>query len=182
MSNSSHRSLVMSLLMLVVGMVLLAYAAVPLYNLFCKATGYGGTTKVTTVASSKIGQRKVKVHFDANIEPALLWEFAPEQSSVEVITGENVLVFYYAYNYSSQDIIATAVYNITPHKAGKYFNKIQCFCFVEQLLTSGQKVHMPVSFFIDAAFDDDPEMKDVNNITLSYSFFRIRDVEGGLES
>lgn len=174
MPKSDNKKLALSLIMLIIGMSLLAYASVPLYNLFCKVTGYGGTTQIAKNRADHIGNRKLEIRFDANTSPDLPWEFKPEQNSVNVTTGENILVFYFAYNKSSQPIIGTAVYNVTPHKAGKYFNKIQCFCFSEQLLTPNQQVHMPVSFFIDPEFDNDPEMNDVNSITLSYSFFKVK--------
>ena len=173
--NSENQKLASSLVMLIVGMSLLAYASVPLYNLFCKVTGYGGTTQISKNRAETMGNRKLTVRFDANINSDLPWEFQPEQSEITLTTGENVLIFYFAHNKSNNSIIGTAVYNVTPHKAGKYFNKIQCFCFSEQLLTANQQVHMPVSFFIDPAFDKDPEMEDVNTITLSYTFFKIKD-------
>lgn len=174
MNKKENSKLAISLLMLIIGMGLLAYASVPLYNLFCKATGYGGTTKHSSLGSAYKGQRHLNVRFDANIEADMLWDFKPEQLDVNLTTGENVLAFYYAHNRSSEPIIGTAIYNVTPFKAGKYFNKIQCFCFSEQLLTAGQKVHMPVSFFIDPEFDNDPEMADIKSITLSYTFFKVK--------
>jgi cytochrome c oxidase assembly protein subunit 11 len=174
MLKSENKKLALSLVMLIIGMSLLAYSSVPLYNLFCKVTGYGGTTQIAKSRANHVGSRKLEIRFDANTSPELPWEFKPEQKNVQVITGENMLVFYFAHNKALQPIIGTAVYNVTPHKAGKYFNKIQCFCFSEQLLTPNQQVHMPVSFFIDPDFDNDPEMKDVNVITLSYSFFKVK--------
>ncbi len=174
MFKSENTKLALSLIMLITGMALLAYASAPLYNLFCKVTGYGGTTQIAKNGADYIGSRKIEVRFDGNVNPDLPWEFKPEQNSVNITTGENILVFYYAHNKSSQAVTGTAVYNVTPHKAGKYFNKIQCFCFSEQLLAPNQQVHMPVSFFIDPAFDNDQEMKDVNAITLSYSFFKVK--------
>jgi cytochrome c oxidase assembly protein subunit 11 len=174
MNKTDNRNLALALIMLIIGMVMLAYASVPLYNLFCKVTGYGGTTQVTKSGAETKGNRKLKIKFDANVEPNLPWIFKPEQSEVSISTGENTLVFYFAHNKSTTPIIGTAVYNVTPHKAGKYFNKIQCFCFSEQLLTPNQQVHMPVSFFIDPNFDNDLEMKDVNAITLSYTFYKVK--------
>lgn len=170
-----NKNLAASLAMLIVGMCLLAYASVPLYNLFCKVTGYGGTTQQAIKTSTVKGSRAIKVRFDANIDAKLPWAFKPEQNDVTVKTGENILVFYYAQNKTDSSIIGTAVYNVTPYKAGKYFNKIQCFCFSEQLLAANQEMHMPVSFFIDADFDQDPYMRDVNEITLSYTFYRAKE-------
>jgi cytochrome c oxidase assembly protein subunit 11 len=174
MLKSENKKLALSLVMLIIGMSLLAYSSVPLYNLFCKITGYGGTTQIAKSRANHVGSRKLEIRFDANTNPDLPWEFKPEQKNVQIITGENMLIFYFTHNKASQPIIGTAVYNVTPHKAGKYFNKIQCFCFSEQLLMPNQQVHMPVSFFIDPDFDNDPEMKDVNVITLSYSFFKVK--------
>ena len=159
------------------GMLFLTFASVPIYNIFCKVTGIGGTVKEAQTGSTKKGQRKINVRFDSNVEPILKWKFYPKQREVNITTGDNNLVFYEAINVDNKNIVGTAVYNVTPMKAGKYFNKIHCFCFEEQMLEAGKKVLMPVSFFIDADFDNDPEMADVHTITLSYSFFKIRDLE-----
>ena len=123
------------------------------------------------------GSRKIKVEFDANVDKNLQWKFVPKHRSTNVITGENTLIFYESENLSNHDIIGTSIYNVTPLKAGKYFVKVHCFCFEEQLLKAGEKVLMPVSFFIDSAMENDPDMDDVDRITLSYSFFKVRDVE-----
>ena len=147
--KASSASLVKSLILLILGMFLLTFASVPIYNIFCKATGLGGTTREAHAGSIIKGTRKLIVRFDANIEKALMWEFYPKQKEVAIITGENNLVFYEAKNLDKVDIVGTAIYNITPQKAGKYFNKIQCFCFEEQMLESGKQMLMPVSFFID---------------------------------
>ena len=151
--NSSK--LALSIILLVVGMVMLTFASVPLYNLFCKVTGYGGTTQYTAIASTKIGTKLIKVRFDANVDQNLPWAFKSEQNEAIIRVGENNLIFYTAENKTDKAIIGTAVYNVTPHKAAIYFNKIQCFCFEEQLLKPKQKMIMPVSFFIDAAIEDD---------------------------
>jgi cytochrome c oxidase assembly protein subunit 11 len=155
-------------------MSLLAYASVPIYSLFCKVTGFGGTPKIGYLSSSKIGNRELLIKFDANVDSKLPWQFKPEQNEIKLITGQNVLVFYRAKNLSKEPIVGTAVYNITPEKVAKYFNKIQCFCFEEQLLKAGEEVSMPVTFFIDSELDNDPSVKDVKMITLSYSFYRAR--------
>lgn len=175
--KNSNRQMTLSITMLFLSMLLLSFAAVPIYNLFCKATGFGGTTqRVSQYNKSRIGSNKLDVYFDANIDPNLPWRFIPKHRKIEVITGQNNLVFYEAENLSNKDIIGTAIYNVTPLKAGKYFVKIHCFCFEEQLLKAGQKLLMPVSFYIDPDFDHDEEMLDVTSITLSYSFFKTREL------
>ena len=167
--NSSK--LALSIMLMVVGMVMLTFASVPLYNLFCKFTGYGGTVKFAPSASNRIGSKLIKIRFDANVDQELPWSFKSEQEEAVVRVGENNLVFYEAENNSDQLIIGTAVYNVTPHKAAAYFNKIQCFCFEEQALKPKQKMLMPVSFFIDSEIENDPSLKDVDTITLSYTFY-----------
>ena len=167
--SSSKRA--WSIILLVVGMLMLTFASVPLYNLFCKVTGYGGTTRYTAIASSRVGTKLIKVRFDANVDKNLPWDFKAEQNEVIVKVGENNLIFYTAENKTDKPIIGTAVYNVTPHKAAIYFNKIQCFCFEEQLLKAKQKMIMPVSFFIDTDIENDPNLQDVDTITLSYTFY-----------
>lgn len=156
-------------------MTMLTFAAVPIYNLFCKVTGYGGTTKYTSIASTRVGSKIMKIRFDANVASNLPWSFKAEQNEAIIKVGENNLVFYSAENKTDKAIIGTAIYNVTPHKAGAYFNKIQCFCFEEQLLKPNQKMIMPVSFFIDPAIEDDKNLQDVDTITLSYTFYPIRE-------
>ena len=175
--KTSNKNMALSIVALFMSMLLLSFASVPIYNLFCKVTGFGGTTQ-RAKAYIKVdkGSRKIKVEFDANVDQKLPWRFIPKHRSTNVITGENTLIFYESENISDRDIIGTSVYNVTPLKAGKYFVKIHCFCFEEQLLKAGQKVLMPVSFFIDPEIENDPEMDDVDRITLSYSFFKVRDV------
>lgn len=167
----------LSIVLLVVSMILFSFASVPIYNLFCKATGFGGTTKrdEAFIKPTK-GLKKLVVEFDANVDKNLPWKFIPKHRRVEVITGETVLVFYESENLSKKDIIGTSVYNVTPDKAGKYFVKVHCFCFEEQLLKAGQKMLMPVSFYLDPKLEKDPEMQDVEQITLSYSFFKVREL------
>ncbi len=169
----NNKNLAISIVCAIFGMVLLAYASAPLYNLFCKVTGYGGTVKVVKHSASKIGNRQIKVSFDANISKELGWVFKPLQKNVKVKTGENAVIFYYAKNTSNRAITGTAVYNVTPYKAGQYFNKIQCFCFQEQILEPGQEMDMPVSFFIDPELETDKNLKDLSEITLSYSFYPV---------
>lgn len=155
-------------------MLMLAYASVPLYRLFCQVTGFGGTTQrvaSTTQPVVRTNERAMVISFDANADPQLPWEFTPLERSVTVRVGENRLVAFRAKNLSARPTRGTATYNVTPHAVGKYFNKIQCFCFEEQRLAGNQSANLPVSFFLDPAMLDDPETRDVTNITLSYSFF-----------
>jgi cytochrome c oxidase assembly protein subunit 11 len=165
----------LSIILLIIGMVMLTFASVPLYNLFCKVTGYGGTTQYSAKASTRVGTKQLKVRFDANVDGALPWVFKSEQNEVTITVGQNNLVFYTAENKTDKPIIGTAVYNVTPHKAAKYFNKIQCFCFEEQLLKSRQKMIMPVSFFIDPEMENDINLQDVDTITLSYTFYEVKE-------
>jgi cytochrome c oxidase assembly protein subunit 11 len=158
----------------VIGMVCLSYASVPLYSLFCKVTGWGGTTQRVIEPSHVIGSREITVNFNANTDGALAWNFKPEQRSMRLKTGENKLAFFSAENLANEEITGTATFNVTPEKAGIYFNKVQCFCFTNQPLKAKEKMTLPVSFFIDPAMEKDPEMKDVDIITLSYSFFKVK--------
>ena len=158
-------------------MLFLSFSSSAIYSIFCKVTGTGGTVSISSTSSVKKGNKHLIVRFDSNIEPELKWKFYPKQKSVEIMTGENNLVFYETLNESDKSTIGTAVYNVTPQKAGKYFNKIECFCFREQLLSPHERILMPVSFFIDTGFDTDPEMKDIKEITLSYTFFKIREIK-----
>lgn len=175
MTNEKNRKLAGSMAALVIGMAMLTYASVPLYDLFCKVTGYGGTTQRATNAPDKIYDRIVTVRFNADIDPNLAWNFKPDQIEMKVRVGENHLAFYSAQNMTQLPVKGTSVYNVTPHKAGIYFNKIQCFCFNEQLLNAGEKATFPVSFFIDPEFMKDPNMQNVDTITLSYTFFPLKE-------
>ena len=154
------------------GMGGLAYASVPLYRLFCQVTGYGGTTQTAEAPSDGIVDRPVTVRFDATVNPALDWSFAPVERAIELRAGENALAFYAAENLGDAPSVGTATFNVTPDRAGVYFNKVECFCFQEQRLEPGQRVEMPVSFFVDPAIADDPHMADVTTVTLAYTFFR----------
>ena len=163
------------LLVLITGMGVLSYASVPLYKLFCQVTGYGGTTQQAISPSSQILERKIKIRFDANTKPTLDWDFQPAQTSMNILVGQNALAFYKAENTGKDPVVGTATFNVTPEKAGVYFNKIDCFCFVEQLLAPQEAVDMPVSFFIDPDIANDPNLDDVTTITLSYTFFPSED-------
>lgn len=156
------------------GMVGLAFASVPLYELFCKVTGFGGTPRTeNVVAVDRVGEGTMIVRFDANVSSSLPWQFRPEQRQVQVVLGEERLVHYVAANRSDRPVTGTATFNVTPYKAARYFNKVDCFCFTEQHLEAGEAVPMPVVFFIDPAIRDDPDTRDVTRITLSYTFFRV---------
>jgi cytochrome c oxidase assembly protein subunit 11 len=156
----------------VVTMLAMAYASVPLYRLFCQKTGYGGTTQVAKLPSSQVVDRTITVRFNADTHRDLPWHFRPLQTQIKVKIGENALAFYESQNWSDKPISGMATYNVTPDKAGIYFNKVACFCFEEQVLSPQQRVEMPVQFFIDPDFANDPDLKDVHTITLSYTFFR----------
>lgn len=166
-----ERSIVIVCVLIVGGMTGMAYAAVPLYDMFCRVTGYGGTTQVAERSSDVILDREMTIRFDAGVAKGMPWDFAPKERRVTVRVGENRLAYYAAHNPTDRTITGTATYNVTPQKAGIYFNKIACFCFTEQVLAAGESVDMPVTFFVDPALADDPEMDDVKTITLSYTFF-----------
>lgn len=152
-------------------MVGLSFAAVPLYDAFCRVTGFGGTTQTADALPDTILERTVTVQFNADTSAKLPWDFKPEERSIEVKLGQRGITAFSAQNKTNAPTAGTALYNVTPLKAGKYFHKIQCFCFDEQILTPGQQVSMPVLFFVDPAMDEDPNMKEVKTITLSYSFY-----------
>ncbi|CAG0917813.1 unnamed protein product [Notodromas monacha] len=165
-----------------VGMLVLSlsYAAVPLYRLFCQAYSYGGTVlgKQETAdlgALSVRPEKKIRVRFNADTAASLTWGFQPQQAEVTVVPGETALAFYTATNRTDRPIDGIATYNVVPFEVGQYFNKIQCFCFEEQRLNPGEQVDMPVFFYIDPEFADDPKMEYVNEVTLSYTFFEARE-------
>jgi len=168
-----NRRTALSLLMIVVGMGCMAFASVPLYRLFCQATGFGGTTQRAETAPAQIADRIITVQFDATVGD-VPWEFEPVQREVAARVGETELIVYRAHNASRQGITGTATFNVTPSKAGQYFDKIQCFCFTEQTLQPGETAELPVSFFIDPAILQDHDLDDVDTITLSYTFFRAK--------
>jgi len=163
-------------------MVGLTYAAVPLYRTFCQATGYGGTVQRKETVEEKIArhsesgtvtEREIVVQFNADVADGMQWKFTPTQREVRVKPGESALAFYTAENKSSAPITGVSTYNVTPMKAGVYFNKIQCFCFEEQRLLPGEQIDMPVFFYIDPEFETDPRMDGINNLILSYTFFKV---------
>jgi cytochrome c oxidase assembly protein Cox11 len=159
------------LISMVAVMVTLVSFSVPLYRMFCSATGSGGTTQRATASTGESG-RIVTVDFTTATAPGLPWRFRPRQSRVRVRLGQETLVFFEAENDSDQPIVGHATFNVTPDKVGIYFKKIQCFCFTEERLGAHQKVEMPVTFFVDRAMGADPSTEDVDNITLNYTFFR----------
>ncbi|MGI9494100.1 MAG: cytochrome c oxidase assembly protein [Geminicoccaceae bacterium] len=159
----------------IIGMAGLTAASVPLYRLFCQVTGYGGTTQVAVDSKPAILERKIRVRFDSSVGDDLPWSFQPVEREIDVRLGEERLAFYRAMNSADQPIVGTATFNVTPHKAGPYFSKIDCFCFTEQALEPGQSVDMPVSFFVDPAILDDASTSDLETITLSYTFFMLED-------
>jgi len=169
--TKSNQRLAMALAGFVAGMVGLAYASVPLYELFCQVTGYGGTPQVAAAAPGSSSDKKIAIRFDANTNPKLPWKFKATQTEMTVKLGEQALAFYDAQNLASEDVTGTAVFNVTPLKVGPYFSKIECFCFTEQTLTAGQRIEMPVQFFVDPELFTDPDTKDVTTITLSYTFY-----------
>ncbi|KJV10945.1 cytochrome C oxidase assembly protein [Elstera litoralis] len=173
-SDKRNRRTLLSLAMLATGMLCLAYAAVPLYQMFCQVTGFGGATTRAETASTHTAERVIMVRFDANTDAALPWRFEPVQRSVAVKLGENSLIFYRAKNLSKEPITGIASFNVTPLKTGGVFSKVACFCFDEQTLQPGEEIEMPVSFYIDPAMADDRTLADVKTITLSYTFFRAK--------
>ena len=178
--NNKSVRLAFVLLSVVVGMVGLSYASVPLYDLFCRVTGYGGTTQQAEIAPDVVLDREMTIEFDANTSREMPWEFKPVEHKLTMKVGESALAFYEAYNPTDRAIKGTATFNVTPQKVGQYFTKIDCFCFTEQVLQPGERVDMPVTFFVDPEIDNDPNAKEVKVITLSYTFF-ISDDEDGTE-
>ena len=159
----------------VAGMVGLAYASVPFYDWFCRATGFGGRPQIATSVPQGIAARTVSVRFDGNVTGGLPWRFQPEQNSIDVKLGEVVTVNFVATNLSARETTGQAAYNVAPPTTGSYFTKINCFCFTEQRLGPGEKREMPVVFYVDPSLAKDAELDDLNTITLSYSFYPVRE-------
>lgn len=149
----------------------MSFAAVPLYRVFCQATGFGGTTQRAEQAATHRGKRTIAVRFDANVAPGLPWRFEPEVPEVSLRTGETATVYFKTTNTSDHDTVAEAQYNVTPDVAGLYFDKIACFCFSQQRLAPYETLEMPVVFFLDPALEEDETMDGVDTLTLSYTFF-----------
>jgi cytochrome c oxidase assembly protein subunit 11 len=176
MKRRSHRGTVLALLGVIAVMGGLVAASVPLYRLFCAATGYGGTTQRADAApADEVMGRLITVRFNSETAPDLPWEFRPEQLQVKVHPGEQKLAVFRAVNRSAEPVTGTATYNVTPNKAGLYFDKLQCFCFSKQHLNPGESAELTVSFFVDPDIVKDPNTTDVDTITLSYTMFRAKD-------
>ncbi|MDH3263372.1 MAG: cytochrome c oxidase assembly protein [Paracoccaceae bacterium] len=158
---------------LVAVMASLGWAAVPLYDLFCRVTGYGGTTAVASGEGVEVLDRTIKVRFDASLEAGMPWHFRPMQREMEIRIGEVALAFYEAENPTDRIVAGSASYNVTPYAAGGFFTKIDCFCFEQQVLGPGERIEMPVTFYVDPAMVTDRDGKFVNEITLSYTFHEI---------
>ncbi|QEW21783.1 Cytochrome c oxidase assembly protein CtaG [Marinibacterium anthonyi] len=170
---SPQRKTVTALVGIVVFMGAMAWAAIPLYNWFCRVTGYGGETNVATAGSDRVLDQTIKIRFDASRGNDMPWEFKPMQHQMELKIGETGLAFYEAYNPTDRPIAGQAAYNVAPYSAGSFFSKIECFCFTEQVLRPGERVEMPVTFFVDPDIVTDDEAKYVHTITLSYTFYEI---------
>lgn len=174
---------------LVVAVVGATYASVPLYRMFCQATGFGGTTRRATLEEKlaseewserereRASAREITITFNADVAEGMPWRFTPTQKSIKVRPGESALAFYTARNLSRSPVTGVATYNVQPNKCGTYFNKVQCFCFEEQRLRGREEVDMPVLFYIDPEFASDPNMRDVTNLVLSYTFFKSDDFD-----
>lgn len=175
--NRSNRVVAAACVAFFVGMIGMSYAAVPLYEIFCQVTGYGGTTQRVEQASDRILDQKITVRFDANTAGGLPWDFAPVQRDITMKIGETVQVSYAAKNLFAEAARGRATFNVTPQFAGAYFNKMECFCFTDTELAPGEALDMPVVFFVDPDIVDAPEMKNLTAITLSYTFFSIDDDE-----
>lgn len=161
---------------LAASMVGVGFAAVPLYRVFCQVTGYGGTTQrvdAAYAATVKSTNKQMVIRFDANHRSDLPWNFEPERPSANVSVGARTMAIFVAKNLSGEDVTGTATFNVVPELAGKYFNKIQCFCFTEQTLKAGQQVRMPVLYYVDPKIMTDPDTKDIEEITLSYTFYPV---------
>ncbi|MBW6505220.1 MAG: cytochrome c oxidase assembly protein [Rhodobacteraceae bacterium] len=171
MRLNANTRLASGLVGVVVVMGALAWAAVPFYDWFCRTTGYGGTTNVATSGSDVILDETVTIRFDASLAKGMEWQFRPLQNEMTLRIGETGLAFYEAYNPTNRVIAGAASYNVSPDLAGYYFDKIECFCFTEQVLQPGERVEMPVSFFVDPALVDDRDAGRIRYITLSYTFY-----------
>lgn len=163
----------------VAGMVALSFLSVPAYRAFCEATGWGGFTQRAEEGANQTLAREITIRFDGTVSQGLNWRFKPEQIAQTLHIGETGLAFYEAVNLSKRPVTGRASFNVSPAKAGIYFKKIECFCFTEQTLSPGERVSMPVTYFIDPALADDPNLAEVQTITLSYTFFAWDDAPGG---
>ena len=165
-----HRKVAVICASVAVGMVGMSYAAVPLYRLFCQVTGFGGTPQVAATPSEHVIDKTILMRFDANVSKKLAWKFEPVEHTIDLKIGENKVAFYRATNISDRPLSGTATFNVSPDAAGVHFNKVECFCFTEQLLQPGESIEMPVSFFVDTGIVDDPNAAHISQLTLSYTF------------
>jgi cytochrome c oxidase assembly protein subunit 11 len=179
-ANAPHLKVVAICIAVVVSMGALAYASVPLYRLFCQATGYGGTTMRAASPSAQTLDRVITVRFDANVGGGLAWQFEPIDKIMTVKLGETAIVKYRATNPTEKPLTGSATYNVVPDQAGVFFNKLECFCFTEQLLAPGQTAEMPVQFFVDPAMATDSDGKRIHTITLSYTFYPVAAAKKGV--
>jgi cytochrome c oxidase assembly protein subunit 11 len=173
-----NRAVAIRMALFALAMLGLAFASVPLYRAFCQVTGFGGTTQKAEAAPGAVAGQ-IGVRFDANIDPALPWKFEPVQETVRIHPGARTTIYYEATNYTARSTTGQAIFNVTPEIAGKYFSKIECFCFTEQTLKPGETVKMPVIFFVDPKLRDDPDTKHIDEITLSYTFYPVENPESG---
>jgi cytochrome c oxidase assembly protein subunit 11 len=164
----------------VAAMVGMSYAAVPLYSWFCRTTGFGGTPLVSHAAPMQISERRITVRFDANIGSGLPWRFEPERTAIDVRLGEVVTIYYTVTNLTARETAGQAAYNVAPPTAGGYFDKINCFCFTEQRLAPGERREMAVVFYVDPELAKDSDQDDLNTITLSYTFYPVREPKAGV--
>ena len=171
-NKTRHNLLALSLVGLVAGMVGLSFASVPLYRMFCQVTGYGGLPQRADKAPGEVLDRTIRIRFDGNVDHGLPWTFAPVQQTIDVKIGETALAFFKATNETSAPVSGTAIFNVAPELAGRYFTKIECFCFKQQTLAAGQSVEMPVTFFVDPKIVEDEDTKNMSEMTLSYTFYR----------
>lgn len=181
-SQTRNRKTAIIVTGVVIGMVGLSFAAVPAYRAFCQVTGWGGTTQRAEAESGRTLERQITVRFDSEVSQGLSWDFKPEQISQTLHIGETGLAFFEAENYSSGPLTGRASFNVTPSKAGIYFKKIECFCFTEQTLQPGERISMPVTYFVDPALADDKNLDDIQTITLAYTFFPWDDAPAGAPS
>lgn len=180
-NNKNHFPILIGIMLALSVMIVLVIYSPTLYRLFCSVTGVGGTVNrgvTQSVNKPEDAQMpEITVRFDSNVDPALGWEFRPEQREVKVRVGKPAKIYYYAKNNTDQTIVGRAIYNVTPYKIATYFFKTECFCFTEEKLGPGEDAHMPVVFYIDKQFMKDPNVQDVKSITLSYSFFKKKDLD-----
>jgi cytochrome c oxidase assembly protein subunit 11 len=172
--TNANRKVVWSLSATALAMLCLGFASKPLYDTFCRITGYGGTTRVAEQMSEVVAERKIKVRFDSNVASDLGWTFKPDEIFMTVKLGQNALAYYTATNDTKHPIVGTASYNVSPMKAAPFFSKLECFCFTEQRLEPGETVSMPVLFFVDPEMENDRRLDEIKTITLSYTFHKVK--------